>query len=127
MNIDNLNEEILEKGFEVPKIGDALLIILIEFDELFYRLFLLIFYLLGCFKLRYYQFNIIPWALYENPTRRWVSFHLIEWNPLSLIASVVFNVLNIFYVKEITEIRLSDAITIDIDENYKAYIRNVIR
>ena len=126
MNIDDLDKNILEKGFEMPKINDALMIILFGHNEIMYRAFLFVFYMLGCFKLRYYQINVWPSWFFRSNIKRFVSFHPREWNPLSFIAVIIFNIFNALYEKgDLIEIEIDETIIIDIDKNNKAYICNI--
>lgn len=122
MNIDYLNEEICEKGFKMPRFEDVIIIISVGFNEAIYRLFLMVFYLLGCFTVRYSQWIRKPAWMFYNSTVRIVSFHFREWNPISFIAIIVFEALNFIYGKEIISIDVSKDIVIDVDKYNRAYI-----
>lgn len=126
MKIEEISGYILEKGFEMPKINDALMIILFGHNEITYRTFLFVFYMLGCLKLRYYQISIRPSWYYRKEIKRFVSFHPREWNPLSFIAVIIFSIFNALYEKgDLIEIEIDETIIIDIDKNNKAYICNI--
>lgn len=122
MNIDYLNEEICEKGFKMPRFEDGIIIISVGFNEPIYRLFLMAFYLLGCFRVRYCQWIRRPSWMFHDSTVRIVSFHFREWNPISLIAIIVFEALNFICAKELISINVSEDIVIDIDKYNRAYI-----
>ena len=126
MKIEEISDNILEKGFEMPKIKDALMIILCGHNEIMYRTFLFVFYMLGCFKLRYYQISMRPSWYFHQEIKRFVSFHPREWNPLSFIAVIIFSIFNSLYEKgDLIGIEIDEAIIIDIDKNNKAYICNI--
>ena len=116
MNIDYLNEEICEKGFKMPRFKDTVTIILTGYDNITYRIFVLLFYLLGCFRVRYCQWIRKPAWMFYGSTARIVSFHFREWNPISFIAIIVFEALNFICAKELISINVSEDIVIDIDK-----------
>ena len=122
MNIDYLNEEICEKGFKMPRFKDAVTIILMGYDNITYRIFVLLFYLLGCFRVRYCQWIRRPTWMFHDSTVRIVSFHFREWNPISFIAIIVFETLNFICAKELISINVSEDIVIDVDKYSRAYI-----
>lgn len=121
MLIDNIDKKILKNGFIVPKFNDVVKIIWYCDDGLFYRLVILLFYILGCFKVRFFQYD---YYFYVTNTVREISFHLVEWNPISSIASIVIGVLNYFCCKDITKIMVSEKIIIDVKNN-QAYIADI--
>ena len=126
MLIDDLdNDDILEKGFLMPRFADGIRIIWYGDDELLYRFILLIFYLLGCFQVRFYQCEASLanfWIHREK--RRFVSFHSIDWNPISILADFILQIMNCFYAKALIEIKASPRITIDVKDN-RAYIIHI--
>lgn len=120
MDINNLNDNILENGFVMPRFNDGLLVIMLDTKEVFYRLSVLLFYFFGCFKVRYYQLN------YGYTIKRMVSFHLREWNPISLIAAIVFEILDFFYAKKSICFEINKTIIIDVDNYNRAYISEIL-
>lgn len=122
MLIDDLDKDILEKGFVIPRFTDGIRVIWYGEIETFYRFVLFVFYLLGCFQVRFYQYEVIStnsWMDWE--ARRFVSFHSIDWNPISILADFIFQIMNCFYTKELIKIQVSPKITIDVKNN-QAYI-----
>jgi hypothetical protein len=120
MDINNLNDDVLENGFVMPRFNDGLLVIMLDTKEAFYRLFVLLFYLLGCFKVRYYQLN------FGYTIKRMVSFHFREWNPISLIAVIAFEIFDFFYAKKSIYFEISKAIIVDVDNYNRAYISEIL-
>lgn len=121
MLINDLDEDMLEKGFLMPRFTDGIRVIWYGEIETFYRFVLFVFYLLGCFQVRFYQYEVF---LLGYETRRFVSFHSIDWNPISILADFIFQIMNYFYVKELIEIKVSPRITIDVKNN-RAYIIHI--
>lgn len=122
MLIDDLDRDILEKGFVIPRFTDGIRVIWYGETETFYRFVLFVFYLLGCFQIRFYQYKVRSanfWVGRE--ARRFVSFHPIVWNPISILSDIVLDIMNLFYTKVMTEIKVSPRITIDVKDN-RAYI-----
>jgi hypothetical protein len=127
MFIDELDKNILEEGFLMPKFFDGIRIIWYGEFETFYRFVLFVFYLLGCFQIRFYQYEVRSvnfWVGRE--TRRFVSFHQIVWNPISILADFIFQNMNFFYAKELIGIKVSPKITIDVKDN-RAYIIHIMK
>ena len=125
MLIDDLDKNILEEGFLMPKFFDGIRIIWYGEIETFYRFVLFVFYLLGCFQVRFYQCEVRPanfWIRREK--RRFVSFQPIVWNPISILSDIVLDIMNLFYTKVMTEIKVSPRITIDVKDN-RAYIIHI--
>lgn len=125
MFIDDLDKNILEKGFVMPRFTDGVRVIWYDKHETFYRFVLFVFYLLGCFQVRFYQYEARSpsfWIAWE--TRRFVSFHPIDWNPISIIANFILQIMNCFYDKVLIEIKVSPKITIDVKDN-RAYIIHI--
>jgi hypothetical protein len=127
MLIDDLDKDILEKGFLMPRFIDGIRIIWHCDVESFYRFILLVFYLLGCFQTRFYQYEMRSsnyWLGRE--TIRCALFHPYIWNPISVIAGFIFQIMNYFYVKNIIYIYVAPSITIDVKNNraYIIHIRN---
>ena len=125
MLIDDLDKDILEKGFVIPRFIDGIRVIWYGETETFYRFVLFVFYLLGCFQVRFYQYEVRSanfWVGRE--TRRFVSFHPIVWNPISILADFILQIMNCFYSKALIEIKVSPRITIDVKDN-KAYIIHI--
>lgn len=121
MLIDDLDNNILEKGFVMPRFTDGIRVIWYGETETFYRFVLLVFYMLGCFQVRFYQYEDF-WVVRE--TRRFVSFHSIVWNPISILSDIVLDIMNLFYDKIMPEIKVSPRITIDVKDN-RAYIIHI--
>ena len=125
MFIDNLDKNILEEGFLMPKFFDGIRLIWYGENETFYRFVLFVFYLLGCFQVRFYQYEVRSTNFWiGRVTRRFVSFHSIDWNPISILANFIFQIMNFFYPKELIGIGVSPKITIDVKDN-KAYIIHI--
>lgn len=126
MFIDDLDKNILEEGFVISRFTDGIRVIWHGETETFYRFVLFVFYLLGCFQVRFYQYNVRSYDLWIMgwETRRFVSFHSIDWNPISILAVFTLQIMNCFYAKELTEIKVSPKITIDVKDN-KAYIIHI--
>jgi len=127
MLIDDLDKNILEKGFVMPRFTDGIRVIWYGEIETFYRFVLFVFYLLGCFQVRFYQYEVRSiYSLVGRETRRFVSFHSIDWNPISILADFILQIMNFFYSKELIEIQVSPRITIDVKDNraYIIHIRN---
>ena len=126
MLIDDLDKDILEKGFVIPRFTDGIRVIWYGETETFYRFVLFVFYLLGCFQVRFYQYDEVRpnyfWMHWE--TIRFVSFHSIDWNPISILADFILQIMNCFYAKVLIEIKVSPRITIDVKDN-KAYIIHI--
>lgn len=125
MLIDDLDKYVLEKGFVMPRFTDGIRVIWYGETETFYRFVLFVFYMLGCFQVRFYQYEVRSanfWMDWE--TRRLVSFHSIDWNPISILADFIFQIMNCFYTKELIEIEVSSKITIDVTNN-RAYIIHI--
>lgn len=125
MLIDDLDKDVLEKGFLMPRFADGIRVIWYGDDDLLYSFILLVFYLLGCFQVRFYQCEIRSadfWIHREK--RRFVSFHPIVWNPISILADFILQIMNCFYAKGLIEIKVSPRITIDVKDN-RAYIIHV--
>jgi hypothetical protein len=122
MLIDDLDKNILEEGFLMPRFTDGIRIIWYGEIETFYRFVLFVFYLLGCFQVRFYQYKALPCSWCK--TIRCVSFHPIVWNPISILSDIVLGVMNLFYAKTTTEIKVSPRITIDVKDN-RAYIIHI--
>lgn len=125
MLIDDLDKDILEKGFVIPRFIDGIRVIWYGETETFYRFVLFVFYLLGCFQIRFYQYEVRLanfWIGRER--RRFVSFHPIVWNPISILSDIVLDIMNLFYTKVMTEIKVSPRITIDVKDN-RAYIIHI--
>ena len=125
MLIDDLDKDILEKGFVIPRFIDGIRVIWYGETETFYRFVLFVFYLLGCFQIRFYQYEVRLanfWIGRER--RRFVSFHPIDWNPISILANFIFQIMNFFYPKELIGIKVSPKITIDVKNN-RAYIIHI--
>lgn len=121
MLIDVLDKDVLEKGFVMPRFTDGIRVIWYGETETFYRFVLLVFYMLGCFQVRFYQYEDF-WVVRE--TRRFVSFHSIVWNPISILSDIVLDIMNLFYDKIMAEIKVSPRITIDVKDN-RAYIIHI--
>ena len=127
MLIDDLDKNILEEGFLMPRFADGIRIIWYGETEKFYRFVLLVFYLLGCFQVRFYQYEARSANFWiRREIRRFVSFHSIDWNPISILSDIVLEIMNLFYFKIIIGIKVSPKITIDIKDNraYIIHIRN---
>ena len=126
MLIDDLDKNILEKGFVMPSFTDGITVIWHGETETFYRFVLFVFYLLGCFQVRFYQYNVRSYDLWIMgwETRRFVSFHSIVWNPISILSDIVLDIMNLFYAKIMAEIKVSPRITIDVKDN-RAYIMHI--
>lgn len=124
MQIDYFDKETLNIGFVMPKFTDCIKVIWYCDEETFYRFILLIFYLLGCFQARFYQYKIPHYGWGE--TVRCVSYHPIVWNPISVIAEIVFKIMNFFYIKKMIYIYVNDCITIDVNQNNQAYITCIV-
>lgn len=125
MLIDVLDKDVLEKGFVMPRFTDGIRVIWYGETETFYRFVLFVFYLLGCFQVRFYQYEVRStnfWMDWE--TRRFVSFHSIDWNPISILADFILQIMNCFYAKVLIEIKVSSKITIDVKGN-RAYIIHI--
>ena len=130
MLISDLDKNILKNGFLMPRFTDGIRVIWYGELETFYRFILFVFYLLGCFQVRFYQYNVKQYNI--NPpnfwidceTKRLVSFHSIDWNPISILADFIFQIMNCFYTKELIEIEVSSKITIDVTNN-RAYIIHI--
>ena len=125
MLIDDLDKDVLEKGFVMSRFIDGIRVIWYGETETFYRFVLFVFYLLGCFQIRFYQYEVRSanfWVGRE--TRRFVSFHPIVWNPISILSDIVLDIMNLFYTKVMTEIKVSSRITIDVKDN-RAYIIHI--
>jgi len=125
MLIDDLDKNILEEGFLMPRFADCIRIIWYGETETFYRFVLFVFYLLGCFQVRFYQYEVRSanfW--FGRKTKRFVSFHPIMWNPISILSDIVLDIMNLFYAKIMTEIKVSPKITIDVKDN-RAYIIHI--
>ena len=125
MLIDVLDKDVLEKGFVMPRFTDGIRVIWYGEIETFYRFVLFVFYLLGCFQVRFYQYEARLtnfWILREK--RRFVSFHSIVWNPISILADFILEIMNCFYAKGLIEIKVSSKITIDVKDN-RAYIIHI--
>jgi len=122
MLINDLDKDVLEEGFLMPRFSDGIRIIWYGEIETFYRFVLFVFYLLGCFQVRFYQYE----TLVGREAIRFVSFHSIDWNPISILANFIFQIMNFFYVKELIGIKVSPKITIDVKDNraYIIHIRN---
>ena len=125
MLIDDLDKDVLEEGFVMPRFTDGIRVIWYGETETFYRFVLFVFYMLGCFQVRFYQYEV----RYANfwvgrDTRRFVSFHLIVWNPISILANFILQIMNFFYYKELIGIKVSPKITIDVKDN-RAYIIHI--
>ena len=123
MRIDDFDNETLSVGFVIPKFTDCIKVIWYCDVETFYCFILLIFYLLGCFQARFYQYKALPCAWCK--TIRCVSFHPIVWNPISVIAEIIFKIMNYFYTKNMIHIYVNDCITIDVNQNNQAYITRI--
>ena len=118
-------KDVLEKGFVMPRFTDGIRVIWYGETETFYRFVLFVFYMLGCFQVRFYQYEV----RYSNffvgrETRRFVSFHSIVWNPISILSDIVLDIMNLFYAKIMPEIKVSPRITIDVKDN-RAYIIHI--
>ena len=125
MLIDDLDKDVLEKGFVMPRFTDGIRVIWYGETETFYRFVLFVFYMLGCFQVRFYQYEVRSSNfLMDWETRRLVSFHSIDWNPISILADFIFQIMNCFYTKELIEIEVSSKITIDVTNN-RAYIIHI--
>lgn len=126
MLINDLDKNILKNGFLMPRFTDGIRVIWHGETETFYRFVLFVFYLLGCFQVRFYQYDIRSYDLWMMgcETRRLVSFHSIDWNPISILADFIFQIMNCFYTKELIEIEVSSKITIDVTNN-RAYIIHI--
>jgi hypothetical protein len=127
MLIDDLDKDILEKGFVMPRFTDGIRVIWYGETETFYRFVLFVFYLLGCFQARFYQYEVRSLNFWGHcRTRRFVSFHPIVWNPMSILANFILQIMNFFYSKALIEIKVSPRITIDVKDNraYIIHIRN---
>lgn len=124
MFIDGLDDNILRRGFIIPKFTDSIKIILNGKGEFFYRFILLVFYLLGCFQTRFYQYKYFSLYNYGIEIARCAAFHPIIWNPISLVAEIIFQNINYLYGKWIIYIEVSDMITIDVNNN-QAYIMHI--
>lgn len=125
MLIDDLEDIVIEEGFLMPRFADGIRIIWYGDDELLYRFILLVFYLLGCFQVGFYQYEIRSanfWMVCE--TRRFVSFHSIDWNPISILAYFILKIMNRFYAKALIGIKVSPKIIIDVKDN-RAYIIHI--
>ena len=121
MLIDDLDKDVLEKGFVMPRFTDGIRVIWYGETETFYRFVLFVFYMLGCFQVRFYQYEDF-WVVRE--TIRFVSFHSIVWNPISILSDIVLDIMNLFYAKTMAEIKVSPRITIDVKDN-RAYIIHI--
>lgn len=77
MRIDDFDNETLNIGFVMPKFTDCTKVIWYCDVETFYCFILLIFYLLGCFQARFYQYKALPYVWCK--TIRCVSFHPIVY------------------------------------------------
>lgn len=126
MFIDDLDKNILEEGFIMPRFTDGVKIIWYCDVELFYCFILLVFYISGCFQTRFYQYerNFYQYGTIVRKTIRCASFHPYIWNPISLIAGFIFQIMNYFYVKDIIYIYVASNITIDVKNN-SAYIIHI--
>ena len=125
MLIDVLDKDVLEKGFVMPRFTDGIRVIWYGETETLYRFVLFVFYMLGCFQVRFYQYEVRSgdfWVVRE--TRRFVSFHSIVWNPISILSDIVLDIMNLFYAKIMAEIKVSPRITIDVKDN-RAYIIHI--
>ena len=125
MLIDVLDKDVLEKGFVMPRFTDVIRVIWYGETETLYRFVLFVFYMLGCFQVRFYQYEVRSgdfWVVRE--TRRFVSFHSIVWNPISILSDIVLDIMNLFYAKITAEIKVSPRITIDVKDN-RAYIIHI--
>ena len=123
MLIDDLDKDILEKGFVIPRFTDGIRVIWYGETETFYRFVLFVFYLLGCFQVRFYQYEVRSNYIWRKKIR-FVSFHSIDWNPISILANLIFQIMNFFYPKELIGIGVSPKITIDVKDN-RAYIIHI--
>ena len=125
MLIDDLDKNILEEGFVMPRFTDGIRVIWYGETETFYRFVLFVFYLLGCFQVRFYQYEVRSANFgFNRKTKRFVSFHPIMWNPISILSDIVLDIMNLFYAKIMTEIKVSPKITIDVKDN-RAYIIHI--
>lgn len=130
MFINDLDKNILKNGFLMPRFTDGIRVIWYGELETFYRFILFVFYLLGCFQVRFYQYTVKQYNINPSPfwidyeTKRLVSFHSIDWNPISILADFIFQIMNCFYTKELIEIEVSSKITIDVTNN-RAYIIHI--
>lgn len=125
MLIDVLDKDVLEKGFVMPRFTDGIRVIWYGETETFYRFVLFVFYMLGCFQVRFYQYEVrYSNFLVGREARRFVSFHSIDWNPISILADFILQIMNCFYVKVLIEIKVSSKITIDVKDN-RAYIIHI--
>jgi hypothetical protein len=122
MLIDYLDKN---NGFVMLRFTDGIRVIWYGELETFYRFVLFVFYLLGCFQVRFYQYKVrstVFWMSWE--TKRFVSFHSIDWNPISILADIILQIMNFFYSKELIGIKVSPKITIDVKDN-RAYIIHI--
>ena len=125
MLIDVLDKDVLEKGFVMPRFTDVIRVIWYGETETLYRFVLFVFYMLGCFQVRFYQYEVRSgdfWVVRE--AKRFVSFHSIVWNPISILSDIVLDIMNLFYAKIMAEIKVSPRITIDVKDN-RAYIIHI--
>ena len=125
MLVSDLDKNILKNGFLMPRFTDGIRVIWYGETETFYRFVLFVFYMLGCFQVRFYQYEVRSgdfWVVRE--TRRFVSFHSIVWNPISILSDIVLDIMNLFYAKIMAEIKVSPRITIDVKDN-RAYIIHI--
>ena len=133
MNIDDFDKRTLEIGFPITRVKDVITIIMIRNEESFiynfiYSFFVLVFYILGCFDVRFYQFDILPFfPLMRNRKSRFVSFHLRYYNPISIFASIVFSILNFLFGKDMNylQLKISNLLVIDIDDTNHAYVVDI--
>lgn len=125
MLIDVLDKDVLEKGFVMPRFTDGIRVIWYGETETLYRFVLFVFYMLGCFQVRFYQYEVrYSNFLVGREARRFVSFHSIVWNPISILSDIVLDIMNLFYAKIMPEIKVSPRITIDVKDN-RAYIIHI--
>ena len=124
MLIDDLDKNILKNGFVMPRFTDGIRVIWYGEIETFYRFVLFVFYLLGCFQVRFYQYEVSTFFWTSWGTKRLVSFHSIDWNPISILADIILQIMNFFYSKELIGIKVSPKITIDVKDN-RAYITHI--
>ena len=121
---DNLDSYMLEKVFLIPRFTDGIRVIWYGETETFYRFVLFVFYLLGCFQVRFYQYKIRSYLVGIEDTIRCVSFHPYIWNPISIIAEFIFQIINYVCDKDITYIHVAPMIAIDVKNN-RAYIIHI--
>lgn len=126
MRIDYFDNETLTTGFIMPKFTDCIKVIWYCDAETFYCFILLIFYLLGCFQVRFYQYDEVNSNnfLMSWETIRFVSFNSIDWNPISILADFILQIMNCFYAKSLIGIKVSPRIIIDVKDN-RAYIIHI--